>query len=106
MGSKMKTTEELECIAYANGDTAHADLLARIVELETEVENLESQLEDAQADSLSKWEKNNSPIADYVTFFDECFQRLGGHYPCASVTSDYDCGIIYAAIERGEGVVE
>ncbi len=59
----MKTTEELERIAYANGDTAHADLLARIVELEaevenleTEVENLESQLEDAQNDSLSKWE--------------------------------------------------
>lgn len=102
----MKTTEELECIAYANGDTAHAELLARIVELKAEVENLESQLEDAQADSLSKWEKNNSPIADYVTFFDECFQRLAGHYPCASVTSDYDCGVIYAAIERGERVVE
>ena len=102
----MKTTEELERIAYANGDTAHADLLARIVELEAEVENLESQLEDAQADSLSKWEKNNSPIADYVTFFDECFQRLNGLYPCPSVTSDYDCRVIYAAIGRGEGVSE
>lgn len=41
----MKTTEELERIAYANGDTTHADLLARIAELEAEVENLESQLE-------------------------------------------------------------
>lgn len=102
----MKTIDEQERIAYANGDTSKAELLARIVELETEVENLESQLEDAQADSLSKWEKNNSPIADYVTFFDECFQRLNGLYPCASVTSDYDCGLIYAAIERGEGLVE
>lgn len=102
----MRTTEELECIAYANGDTAHADLLARIVELEAEVENLESQLEDAQNDSLSKWEESNSPIADYVTFFDECFQRLDGAYPCASVTSEYDCGLIYAAIERGERVSE
>lgn len=43
----MKITEELERIAYANGDTTHADLLARIAELEAEVENLESQLEDA-----------------------------------------------------------
>ena len=102
----MKTIEELERIAYANGDTSKADLLARIVELETKVENLESQLEDAQADSLSKWEKNNSPIADYVTFFDECFQRLNGLYSYPSVTSDYDCGIIYAAIERGERVSE
>ena len=61
---------------------------------------------DAQADSLYKWEKNNSPIAGYVTFFDECFQRLSGVYPCASVTSDYDKSIIFAAIERGEGVAE
>ena len=102
----MKTTEELERIAYANGDTAHADLLARIVELEGQVEALEDQLSDAQADSLSKWEENNSSIADYVTFFDECFQRLAGHYPCPSVTNDHDCGVIYAAIERGEWVVE
>lgn len=56
MGSIMRTTEELESIAYANGDTSKAELLARIVELEAEVENLESQLEDAKADSLSKWE--------------------------------------------------
>ena len=52
----MKTTEELERIAYANGDTSKADLLARIVELEGQVEALEDQLSDAQADSLSKWE--------------------------------------------------
>lgn len=102
----MKTFNELERIAYANGDTSKAELLARIVELEDQVAVLEDQLSDAQADSLSKWEENNSPISDYVTFFDECFQRLAGAYPCPSVTSDYDCGVIYAAIERGEGVVE
>lgn len=102
----MKTLEELEREAYVSCNTVHADLLARIVELEGQVEALEDQLSDAQADSLSKWEENNSPIADYVTFFDECFQRLAGHYPCASVTSDYDCGVIFAAIERGEGVTE
>lgn len=102
----MKTIEELERIAYVNGDTSQSDLLARIVELEAQVETLEDQLIDAQADSLSKWEENNGPAYDYVQFFDECFQRLNGHYPCPSVTSDYDCGIIYAAIERGEGVTE
>jgi len=102
----MKTIEEQERIAYANGDTTQADLLARIVELEAQVEALEDQLSDAQADSLSRWEENNSPIADYMTFFDECFQRLNGHYPCPSVTSDYDRGVIYAAIKRGEEVSE
>ena len=100
----MKTTEELECVAYTNGDTSKAELLTRIVELKAEVENLESQLEDAQADSLSKWERNNGPAYDYVQFFNECFQRLNGLYSYPSVTSEYDCGIIYAAIERGEGV--
>ena len=100
----MTTIEDLERIAYVNGDTSQANLLARIVELEAQVEALEDQLNDAQDDSLSKWEKNNSPIADYVTFFDGCFQRLNGHYPCPSVTSAYDCGVIYAAIERGEGI--
>lgn len=100
------TTSDLERIAYTNGSTTKSDLLAQIADLEAEVENLESQLEDAQNDSLSKWEKNNSPISDYVTFFDECFQRLAGHYPCPSVTNDHDCGVIYAAIERGEGVAE
>ena len=43
----MKTIEELEREAYISGNTAHADLLARIVELEGEVENLEDQLSDA-----------------------------------------------------------
>ena len=100
----MKTTEELERIAYANGDTTHADLLARIAELEAEVENLEEQLSDAQADSLSEWERNNGPASEYKEFFYDCFQRLAGHYPCPSVTSDYDKSIIFAAIERGERV--
>ena len=41
----MKTIEELEREAYISGNTAHADLLARIVELEGEVENLEAEKE-------------------------------------------------------------
>ena len=102
----MKSIDEQERIAYANGDTAHANLLARIVELEAQVEALEDQLSDAQDDSLSKWEKNNGSAYAYVEFFHDCFARLDGHYPCPSVTSDYDCGVIYAAIERGEGVSE
>ena len=102
----MTTIEDLERIAYVNGDTAHANLLARIVELEAQVEALEDQLSDAQDDSLSKWEKNNGSAYAYVEFFHDCFARLDGHYPCPSVTSGYDCEIVYAAIERGEGVSE
>ena len=102
----MTTYSELERIAYVNGDTSQADLVARIVELEGEVAALEDQLSDAQADSLSSWEKNNGPASEYHDFFFDCFARLDGAYPCASVTSDYDKGVIFAAIERGEGVAE
>lgn len=38
----------------------------------------------------------------YKQFFFDCFERLNGHYPCPSVTSDYDKGVIFKAIKRGE----
>lgn len=100
------TIDEKETHAYLAGDTDKAALLARIADLELQVEALTDKLDDAESDSLARWEKNNSPIRDYVNFFDMCFQQLNGAYPCASVTSDYDKSIIYAAIQRGEGVVE
>ena len=92
--------DERETVAYMNGDTKTADLLALVAELQQEVEALHEQIADTE--TLDDWEKHNGPPSDYREFFYECFQRLGAHYPAPSVTSDYDKSIIFNAIERGE----
>lgn len=93
---------EAERIAYSEGFTMAAELFARIAELEAERDALAEELEQAEADSLTQWEKYHGPADAYRQFFDDCFERLAGHYPCPSVTSDYDQSVIFAAIERGE----
>ena len=100
------TIEQMETQTYMVGDIDKAALLARIADLELQVEELTDKLDDVESDSLARWERNNGPAYDYVQFFFDCFARLDGVYPCASVTSEYDKSIIYAAIQRGEGVVE
>lgn len=92
--------EERETVAYVNGDTKTADLLALVAELQREVETLQEKIEDTQ--TLEDWEKHNGPAYEYVQFFNECFQRLGAHYPAPSITSDHDKSIIFNAIERGD----
>ena len=91
---------EAERIAYSEGFTMAAELFARIAELEAEVDRLQNELEDTA--TLAEWEDKNGPAYEYVQFFNECFERLAGHYPAPSVTSDYDKSVIFAAIERGE----
>jgi hypothetical protein len=91
---------ELETRAYLAGDTATAELLDRIAFLESEVDRLEAQIDDTT--TLEQWEDNNGPADAYKAFFEGCFERLDGHYPCASVTSDYDCSVIFDAISKGE----
>lgn len=106
MNTQPLTTEEQERAAYLAGDTRTAELLAQIAELEAERDQLAEELEaakDAAADdSLKHWEKENGPAEEYKEFFFDCFARLAGHYPCPSVTLDYDKSVIFAAIERGE----
>ena len=89
-----------EIQAYLDGNIELADALARIAELEAEVEALENAAADVV--TLESWEKNNGPAKDYYDFFHECFERLGAHYPRPEVTSDYDKSVIFEAIERGE----
>ena len=95
--------DEAERLAFAEGFTGTAALFARIADLEARVLQLENELEEARDDSLSRWEENNGPAYDYVQFFMNCFERLNGHYPAPSITSDYDQSVIFDAIERGEG---
>ena len=93
-----------ETQAYLDGNIELADALARIAELEAEVEALENAAADVV--TLESWEKNNGPAKEYYEFFHDCFARLNAHYPCPSVTSDYDKSIIFAAIEKGERASE
>jgi hypothetical protein len=94
------TIEDQEQLAYLAGDVRTAALLGRIAELEAQVRLLEDQIEDTM--TLEEWENRNGPGHSYVQFFHDCFERLSGHYPSPSVTSDYDKSIILEAIERGE----
>ena len=93
-----------EIQAYLDGNIELADALARIAELEAEVEALEEKIE--ATETLESWEKNNGPAKEYYEFFHDCFARLNDHYPCPSVTSDYDKSVIFEAIEKGEGAAE
>jgi len=101
MGNEnMKT----EVQAYLDGNIELADALARIAELEAEVEALENAANNVV--TLESWEENNGPAKEYYEFFHDCFARLNDHYPCPSVTSDYDKSVIFEAIEKGEGAAE
>lgn len=89
-----------ETQAYLDGNIELADALARIAELEAEVEALENAANNVV--TLESWEKDNGPAKEYYEFFHDCFTRLNEHYPCPEVTSDYDKNVIFEAIERGE----
>ncbi len=93
-----------ETQAYLDGNIELADALARIADLEAEVEALENAAADVV--TLESWENSYGPAKEYYEFFHDCFARLGAHYPCPEVTSDYDKSVILAAIEKGEGVAE
>lgn len=92
---------ELESKAYVEGSTALAQLLVKLGEALEQVEELSDQLEDA-----GKTIADQSDYDNYKQFFYDCFERLNMHYPCPSVTSDYDCSVIFDAIERVEGTAE
>lgn len=98
------TNQELEAQAYARGDTVTAALYVRIIELEAEVEQLEEKMSDIV--TLESWEDGNGSADAYYEFFHDCFARLEGHYPCPSIGSDYDKGMIFDLITKGEGVTE
>ena len=91
---------EAEQAAYAAGDTLKAKMLARIMDLEEELERVR---DDAAANSLKVWEDENGPADAYLGFFFDCFEMLNCRYPIPSITSDADKQVIFDAIVRGEG---
>lgn len=107
----MKTLNELERDAYLAGDTSLAAGFAAIDDLNNVLIDadltLDRTIETQIDEKLDKAVNDNcSDYAAYKQFFNDCFERLNGHYPCPSVTSNYDRSIIFDAIERGEGTTE
>ena len=100
---------ELERAAYIAGNTTLADAMHAAATLERLEDDLpygfdfdtplDQQIEKHVEDETAK---NCPDYAEYKEFFFDCFQRLKGHYPCPSVTSDYDKSVIFEAIEKGE----
>ena len=105
----MLTFNELERVAYIQGNTTQADNFDKCSILADVEDNLplEFTLDHtivAQLDAYveKQIERQCPNYAEYKQFFEDCFMRLNGHYPCHSVTSDYDCGVIFNAIDKGE----
>lgn len=103
----------LERMEYAPEGVTREELmqaLARLEHLESIVYDCDLGFEET-ADSVedqidakvsASVEKQCPDYASYKQFFEDCFECLGGHYPCASVTSDYDQSVIFDAIRLGE----
>ena len=90
---------DAERAAYSSGDTLTAKLLARIMDLEDELERVK---DDAAANSLKAWESDHGPASAYVEFFLDCFRLFYGKYLVPSITSETDKQAIFDAIVRGE----
>lgn len=91
-----QTLAEMERAAYITGDTRTADMLGAIIEGGIAID------EAADVETLEDWEKENGPASEYRDFFTLCFDNLGARYPCASITSNHDQGVIFQAIRLGE----
>jgi hypothetical protein len=104
MNTQNLTIEEQEAAAYAAGDTATAALLGRIIELESANKGFMQQLDGLP--SVAQLERDALDLENLKEFFYDCFNRLAGHYPCPSITSDYDKSVIFAAIEKSEGATD
>lgn len=107
----MKTVGELERAAYLAGNISLAAGFAAIDDLDNVLIEadltLDRMIEAQIEEKLDRAVNDNCPnYAAYKQFFEDCFERLNCHYPCASVTSEYDRSIIFDAIDRGEGIAE
>jgi len=83
-------------IAYIEGSALYEVLAALVVSTES-LETTQDELEDVKRD-LKSLEETTIDFDLYVEFFEDCFGRLDGHYPCPSITSDYDKMVIFDAI--------
>lgn len=88
---------DLERAAYNAGDTEKAQLIAIVARLTEQNEFLEDRVSELETDI-----KKYDDFEQYHDFFHACFERLNEHYPCPSITSDYDQSVVFDAIQKGE----
>jgi DNA-binding ferritin-like protein (Dps family) len=105
----MFTNGELERSAYMTGNTALAALYDTAQTMEQIENSLSRQMtvDDLIGEGLETYvdtqvDEQCPNYAEYKQFFDDCFERLNDHYPCPSVTSGYDCSVIFDAIAKGD----
>ena len=106
------TLEEQERAAYISGDTRAAELInmaQRLDDLENETgqfaEDIPAMVEAVNdAGGLKRLAEKLEELEELRQFFSDCFEMLGAHYPCPSVTSDHDKQVIFDAILKGEGL--
>ena len=90
---ELATLEAMESLAYMNDQGERAAMLRAIIDLRERLEAAEA------VETIEKWEERNGPADAYMAFFFDCFERLDKPYPCPSVTSDYDKGVIFDIID-------
>lgn len=103
----MLTFSELERLAYIGGFPSLADKYQKCADFDNAQENTYLDVDDTLNDQVDDQiavavEKQCPNYAEYKQFFETCFEMLDGRYPCPSVTSDYDCSVIFNAISKGE----
>ena len=103
----LQELDALEVQAYMNNDGALSKAIATLSDIRLSMDDAEIEtLEDMNSNKKeleSKIDALESELASYKQFFDDCFEALGMRYPCPSVTSDYDCSVIFDAISKGQG---
>lgn len=96
------TTEERERLAYAEGFTEAAGVLAALSDAEGVRDSLIEQIADIPSEK--ERDKDAQDLQHLKEFFYACFNSLAAHYPCPSWSSDYDKSVIFDAIRKSEGM--
>lgn len=81
-------------LAYLSGNVELSEALEKLADALDELDNLN--------DEIEAIERKPVDYDEYKQFFSDCFESLASHYPCPSVTSNYDKSVIFDAIRAGE----
>lgn len=104
LNTKPEQLREMERAAYASGDTDRAALLEALIFERERAESLQDEMDDLP--SADQRAADAEELEALRQFFRDCFENLAGDYPAPSVTSDYDCSVIFEAIRRGEDTTD
>lgn len=99
MNIQTLTNDERERLAYIEGFTETADLLATLDDIERERDALTDKFDDIPSEEQRNQDAKD--LKNLKRFFYDCFEHLAGHYPAPSWTSDHDKNVIFETIGKG-----